>query len=64
MPSAPAYLTILVPTRNQADTLAYRLKSLAGQNYPRFSVIVSDNHSKDNIGEVVESIGDPRINYD
>ena len=61
MPSEPVDFTILVPTRNRADTLAYCLKSLAAQNYARLSVIVSDNHSKDHTRDVVESIGDARI---
>ena len=61
--SGPVHFTILVPTRNRADTLAYCLASLTAQDYPHLSVIVSDNKSVDQTREVVEDIGDPRVKY-
>ena len=63
MSSAPVHFTILVPTRNRADTLAYCLKSIMAQDYPHLSVIVSDNKSVDHTKEIVEGISDPRVKY-
>lgn len=59
----PVHFTILVPTRNRADTLAYCLRSLTAQSYPHFSVIVSDNRSADHTRQVVEDTRDPRVRY-
>lgn len=55
--------TIVIPTRERADTLCWALKTCVMQNYDNLEIIVSDNFSQDNTREVVESFGDKRIRY-
>jgi glycosyltransferase involved in cell wall biosynthesis len=55
--------TIIIPTRERADTLLYSLKTCTDQNYENLQIIVSDNYSGDNTREVVESFKDSRIKY-
>lgn len=56
-------LTVIVPTRERADTLAYTLRSILDNKSTKFNVVVSDNLSQDDTKEVVERIGDPRVRY-
>lgn len=55
--------TIIIPTRERADTLFWALKTCVAQNYDNLEIIVSDNFSRDNTRDVVESFGDKRIKY-
>lgn len=55
--------TIIIPTRDRADTLLYTLASAISQNYPNLEIIVSDNASQDVTHEVVKSFCDSRIKY-
>lgn len=48
------HFTILVPTRDRAETLFYTLKTCINQNYDNYEVIVSDNFSSDNTKAVVD----------
>lgn len=55
--------SIVVPTRERANTLRSTLESCVAQQYENLSIIVSDNFSQDNTREVVEHFTDPRIRY-
>jgi glycosyltransferase involved in cell wall biosynthesis len=55
--------TVIIPTRERADTLLHTLKTCVTQNYDDLTIIVSDNCSADNTREVVESFQDSRIKY-
>ncbi len=55
--------TVVIPTRDRADTLLYAIKSALSQDYPDFTVLVSDNASEDNTPDVVSSIRDERLRY-
>lgn len=55
--------TVLVPTRERASTLLATLKTCVAQDYDRLEIIVSDNFSKDNTREVVQSFQDSRVRY-
>src|SRR5690349_5627331 len=55
--------TIIVPTRERADTLYYCLQTLVRQKYENFEILVSDNFSNDNTEQVVRSVADSRIRY-
>lgn len=55
--------TVVIPTRERANTLAYCLKTCIAQVYENFEILVSDNFSEDNTKNVVESFKDDRIKY-
>ena len=55
--------TVIVPTRERADTLVHCLRTLTTQDYANLRILVSDNCSNDDTRAVVESVDDPRIMY-
>ena len=55
--------TIIIPTRERADTLYWCLKTCVAQDYENLEILVSDNFSQDNTREVVASFEDKRIRY-
>lgn len=56
-------LTIIIPTRNRAETLVHTLRTCTEQDYDHLRIIVSDNMSSDDTRQVVESCGDNRVEY-
>src|SRR5450755_2323720 len=50
-------VSILVPARNEALNIEACVGSLLGQDYPRFELIVLDDHSDDGTGEIVRRLG-------
>ncbi len=54
----PELITVLVPFRNEANTLHHLIYSLTLQDYPitSFEVLLIDDHSEDNSKEVVRSL--------
>ncbi|NYT46278.1 glycosyltransferase [Alcaligenaceae bacterium] len=56
-------LIIVIPTRNRADTLYFTIKTCLEQEYTNYLIIVSDNDSKDNTCQVVESLNSDKIKY-
>jgi glycosyltransferase involved in cell wall biosynthesis len=55
--------TVIIPTRERADTLQYCLKTVVAQDYDNLDILVSDNFSCDDTEDVVRSFKDPRITY-
>ncbi len=57
------FITILIPARNEVESLPILLKALAQQTYPKelFEVIVIDDHSTDGTTEVVKSFLNSRL---
>lgn len=55
--------SIVIPTRERADTLFHTLTTCTAQDYEYLDIIVSDNFSQDSTREVVNSFTDPRIKY-
>lgn len=55
--------TIIIPTRDRAETLAATIKTCLRQRYENFEIIVSDNVSSDNTKDVVNHFASPRIRY-
>lgn len=57
--------TVIIPTKDRADYLAYTLKSCSMQEYTNLEIIVSDDGSTDNTREVVLRAAslDSRIRY-
>jgi len=54
-------LSVVIPTRERAETLQYTLRTALDQESRRFEVIVSDNASQDNTAEVVNGVSDSRL---
>lgn len=55
--------TVIIPTRDRAETLEATLRTCLRQTYENFEIIVSDNCSDDNTKEIVDGLHDPRIRY-
>jgi glycosyltransferase involved in cell wall biosynthesis len=60
---ARPYMTVIIPTRERAQTLRETLKTCIAQDYDRLQIIVSDNCSEDDTAAVVKEFSDPRIRY-
>ncbi len=60
--SQPTF-SIVIPTRNRAETLAKCLETCQMQAYEHFEVIVSDNSDTDEARGLVAAINDPRYHY-
>lgn len=56
-------VSVIIPTFNRAGTLERALKSILRQTFQDFEIIVVDDHSRDNTGDLVREINDPRIFY-
>jgi glycosyltransferase involved in cell wall biosynthesis len=59
-PGLPSF-TIVVPARNEADTVAPALRSLLVLDYPAFNVIAVDDRSEDGTGRLLDGFSDPRL---
>lgn len=59
----PDKFTIIIPTRDRADTLEHALRTVTMQDYNRLEIVVSDNFSQDETRKVVEANADSRIVY-
>ena len=55
--------TVIIPTRDRAETLEATLRTCLRQTYENFEIIVSDNCSEDNTKEIVDRLNDGRIKY-
>ncbi len=55
--------TVIIPTRDRAETLEFALKTCVNQEYANFQIIVSDNCSVDNTVEVVSRYSQPNVIY-
>jgi hypothetical protein len=55
--------SIIIPTRERADTLEYALQSCLRQDFDDFEVVVCDNHSSPATRAVVEGCGSARVRY-
>ena len=49
-------LSILIPARNEADTIEQTVQLLLAQDYPQFEVIVLDDESDDGTAQVAQSV--------
>ena len=55
--------TVVIPTRERAETLRSSLQTVVRQDYEPLQILVSDNDSQDDTRDVVHSFRDPRITY-
>jgi glycosyltransferase involved in cell wall biosynthesis len=62
MMKAPLF-SIVIPTYNRSELVQGAVRSVLGQTFEDFEVVVSDNCSQDDTREVVERFEDPRVRY-
>ena len=58
----PAF-SIIIPTYNRSGFIEKTIESVLAQTFRDFELIVVDDGSSDNTGELVKSITDPRVTY-
>ncbi len=56
-------VSVLVPARNEADTLEAAMQSLRQVDYPQLEIVIVDDRSSDGTAAIIERLagGDPRI---
>jgi len=59
----PPRMSIVLPTRERGYYLEYALRSCARSRVESLEILVIDNASTDNTGEIVARCADPRIRY-
>lgn len=57
------HVTVVLPTYNRADILPDSIESVLEQTYEDFELIVVDDGSSDETGQVVDGFDDPRLRY-
>jgi hypothetical protein len=55
--------SIVVPTRERADTLRYALRTCLDQAFDDYEIVVSDNFSSPATKAVVDEFGSPKVRY-
>ncbi|MBI2953254.1 MAG: glycosyltransferase [Chloroflexi bacterium] len=60
---SPSTVSVLLPSYNRAPYVERAIRSALDQTYQDIEVIVVDDGSTDNTGEVVRHITDPRVRY-
>jgi glycosyltransferase involved in cell wall biosynthesis len=50
-------LTVLVPAYNEAESIADTIRSIQNQTVPPDEIIVIDDFSKDNTGDIARGMG-------
>jgi glycosyltransferase involved in cell wall biosynthesis len=55
--------SVLLPTRNRLDLLAYAIETVRRQDYDDWEIVVSDNASEQDIASYISSLNEPRIKY-
>ncbi|MFY8202003.1 MAG: glycosyltransferase family 2 protein [Pirellula staleyi] len=59
----PFQVSVLIPARNEAESIRPALDSILSSAHPQFEVLVLDDHSEDATANIVQSIAsrDPRV---
>jgi glycosyltransferase involved in cell wall biosynthesis len=60
---AAVRFSIVIPTRERADTLRFALRTCLDQTFDDYEVIVSDNHSSPATKVVVDEAASPKVRY-
>lgn len=61
-PSPAPDVVVVIPARDEAESIASTLHSLLAQDYPgAFRIILVDDNSTDGTGDIARAIADPRL---
>jgi len=63
MPQNSPTFSIVIPTYNRAHLINKTIESMLRQEFQDFEILVVDDGSKDNTGEVIKTFTDSRIQY-
>ena len=63
MPQNSPAFSIVIPTYNRAHLIGKTIESMLRQEFQDFEILVVDDGSKDNTGDVVKTFTDSRIQY-
>jgi glycosyltransferase involved in cell wall biosynthesis len=55
--------SVLLPTRNRLEFLRYAVETVRRQEYDDWEIIISDNHSDQDIGGYAHSLHDERVRF-
>jgi chlorobactene glucosyltransferase len=56
-PASGTLLSVIIPARNEADTIASVVRSILGSNYEPLELIVVDDRSTDGTASIVQELG-------
>ncbi len=58
-----AFVSVLIPARNEASVIASTVAGLLAQDYPRFELLILDDHSEDGTAAIATAASqdDPRL---
>lgn len=56
-------ISVLLPTRNRLDLLRHAVASVLSQPAEDWEIVISDNHSTEDVAGYVESLEDKRVRY-
>src|ERR1051325_3991500 len=57
------FFSVIIPTYNRADFIRKPIDSVLAQKFSSWELIIVDDGSTDNTGQVVKSFTDSRIHY-
>lgn len=63
MKNKKPFFSIIIPTRNRADTLKYSIKSILNQEFEDYEIIICNNNSIDDTEEIVKNFANEKIIY-
>ena len=56
-------VSVIIPTYNRAGVIKETINSIINQTYSNFEIIIVDDGSTDNTGDIIKTFQDDRIKY-
>jgi len=60
-PAVPPFFSVVIPTYNRPQMLKDAVETVLNQTFQDFEIIIVDDHSENNVNEIVEQLMDPRV---
>jgi len=58
-----AFFSVVIPTFNRADLIAYTVRSVQAQTFSDYEIIIVDDGSTDNTKDVIADLNIPKLRY-